>query len=73
LPETKTFIKLIEVSKTPNPISETIEHEIEKHIPVPINEIFYDWQIIDERANKQRILIGVAPQNIVNQYISLIK
>ncbi|MCK4553819.1 type IV pilus assembly protein PilM [Candidatus Parcubacteria bacterium] len=72
LPETKTFIKLIEVAKTPNPISEIIESEIEKHIPMPVNEIFYDWQIIEEHSDRQLILIGAAPQNIVNQYTTLL-
>ncbi|MEA3464128.1 MAG: type IV pilus assembly protein PilM [Patescibacteria group bacterium] len=72
LPETKTFIKLIEVDKTPNPISEIIGNEIEKHVPMPINEIFYDWQIIEEHSDKQLILIGAVPQNIVNQYTALL-
>lgn len=72
LPETRTFIKLIEVAKTPNPISEIIESEIEKHIPMPINEIYYDWQVIEKHSDKQLILIGAAPQDIVNQYTELI-
>ncbi len=72
LPETKTFIKLIEIAKTPNPLSEIIENEIEKHIPMPVNEIYYDWQIIEEHSNRQLILIGAAPQDIVNQYIELL-
>ena len=72
LPETKTFIKLIEIPKTPNPISEIIGNEIEKYIPMPINEIFYDWQIIEEHPDKQLILIGAAPQNIANQYTALL-
>ena len=72
LPETKTFIKLIEVAKTPNPVSKIIESEIEKHIPMSVNEIFYDWQIIEEHSDKQLILIGAAPQDIVNQYTALL-
>jgi len=72
LPETKTFIKLIEVAKTPNPLSEIIESEIEKHIPMSVNEIFYDWQVVEEHSDRQQILIGAAPQDIVNQYTSLI-
>jgi len=72
LPETKTFIKLIEINKSPNPLSEIIGSEIEKHIPMTINEIYYDWQIIEEREGKQLVLVGVAPKNIVNQYSALL-
>ena len=73
LPETKTFIKLIEIEKTPNPLSEIISNEIEKHIPMPIDELYYDWQIIKTLNGKQLVLVGAAPQDIVNQYINLLK
>jgi len=73
LPETKTFIKLIEVEKTPNPLSEIISNEIEKNIPIPINEMYYDWQIIKSMDDKQLVLVGAAPQNTVNQYTDLLK
>lgn len=73
LPETKTFIKLIEVERTPNPMREIISNEIEKHIPIPINEMYYDWQIIKTPDSKQSVLIGAAPQNIVSQYANLLK
>ncbi|MBU4375772.1 type IV pilus assembly protein PilM [Patescibacteria group bacterium] len=73
LPETKTFIKLIEVERTPNPMREIISNEIEKHIPMPINEMYYDWQIIKTPDSKQSVLIGAAPQNIVSQYANLLK
>lgn len=72
LPETKTFIKLIEIAKTPNPLAEIIEGEIEKHVPMAIEEIYYDWQIIENKSDKQRVLIGAAPRNIVDQYIGLL-
>ena len=73
LPETKTFIKLIEVERTPNPMREIISNEIEKHIPIPINEMYYDWQIIKTLDDKQLVLIGAAPQDIVSQYANLLK
>ncbi len=71
LPESKTFIKLIEVEKTPNQLPDIIESEIEKHVPMAINEIYYDYQVIEDLAEKQLVLIGAAPQNIVNQYTEM--
>jgi len=72
LPETKTFIKLIEVEKTPNNLADVIETEIEKHVPLLIDEIYYDWQVIGEREDVQLVLIGAAPKKIVNQYTNLL-
>jgi type IV pilus assembly protein PilM len=72
LPESKTFIKLIEVQKSPNALTDIIGNDIEKHVPLAINEIYYDWQVIEELADKYFVLIGAAPQNIVNQYTALL-
>ncbi|MFH1582774.1 MAG: type IV pilus assembly protein PilM [Candidatus Falkowbacteria bacterium] len=72
LPESKTFIKLIEIQKSPNPLADIIGSEIEKHVPMDLNEIYYDWQIIEELADKYLVLIGAAPKNIVNQYTDLL-
>ena len=71
LPESKTFIKLIEVQKSPNPLAEIIGLEIEKHVPLSADEIYYDWQVIEERPDKYRVLIGAAPKEIVNQYTEM--
>ncbi len=72
LPESKTFIKLIEVKKTEENILKTIEAEIERHVPMEIDEIYFDWQLIKDLPDKQLILIGAAPRDIVNQYINLL-
>ncbi len=68
LPESKTFIKLIEVQKSPNALADIIGNEIEKHVPMAISEIYYDWQIIEELIDKYLVLIGAAPKEIVNSY-----
>lgn len=72
LPETKTFIKLIKVPKTANNLDDSIETEIQKHVPMLIDEIYYDWQVIENRGGDQLILIGAAPKKIVNQYTDLL-
>jgi len=72
LPETKTFIKLIEVEKTPNDFEATLRAEMEKHIPMNLDEIYYDWQIISESPASRQILIGAGPKDIIIQYADLI-
>ena len=73
LPETKTFIKLIKIDKSPNQIADIIENEIEKHFPVSAKEIYYDWQTIKTRPDSFDILVGAAPKLIVNQYVNLLQ
>lgn len=55
LPEAKTFIKIIE---TPEDISEDalrkeVIREIEQNIPLPPDEIYFDWQTLDPRAGRE--------------------
>ncbi|PLX21165.1 hypothetical protein C0584_03400 [Candidatus Parcubacteria bacterium] len=73
LPETKTYLKLINVEKSPNELSQVIEAEMEKHIPFPIDEIYYDYQIISSDRNSFNVLIGACPKRFVNQYIDILK
>lgn len=71
LPEPKTFIKLVEIEKTEGDPRKIIEVEMENHIPMAVSEIYYDWQAIASAGDRQKILIGAAPKNIVNQYTEL--
>ncbi len=72
LPKDKTFIKLIDVNKTPNNLADIMENEIEKHIPLSGKEMYYDYQVVGEHRSTHNILIGAAPKNIVNQYIDVL-
>jgi len=72
LPESKTFIKRIEIAKSPNSLADIIGAEIEKHVPMSTSDIYYDWQVTNELADKYQVLIGAAPKDIVNQYAQLL-
>lgn len=78
MPETKTFIKLIEIPLVENKkIKETIEQEICQHIPLVKEDMYFDWQIIKKitKNNEQKIqiLIGATPKNIVDSYADILK
>lgn len=76
LPESKTFIKLINVyiTDTEN-IPQALAQEMTKHIPFSLNEIYFDWQIIGKfKPNSEnKVLIGAAPIETVDSYVHTIK
>jgi len=72
LPETKTFIKLVEVSVEGEDTADLVRSEIEKNIPYEISDVNYDWQLIGKAGPKQKILIGASPKNMVNDYLALL-
>ncbi len=72
LPETKTFIKVIDIPPMPTPeIPQAIKWEAEHHIPIPIDETYWDWQLVAKPTKPNArlpILLGVAPKAIVDSY-----
>ena len=80
LPETKTFIKLIEIDKSEvnnkkeekTILDEIIRNEAQKHIPFDLKDLYYDWQIIKDQENVQKVLFGAVPKDIVDNYHKLI-
>lgn len=77
LPETKTFIKLIDVPPmSDDELPEAIQWEAEHHIPIPIDEAYWDWQRVDTTVKPNArlpILLGVAPKTIVDSYVAALQ
>jgi len=76
LPETKTFIKVLHIRcSDEDEIPSLLAKELTKHIPYPIEEIYFDWEIVGgfsaEKTNT--VLAGVAPIKTVESYVSVIK
>ena len=69
LPDSKTYIKLIEVPASPNRLNDVVRTEIEKYIPLPTKEIYFDWQLIGSTGNEHQILIAASPRQLADSYI----
>lgn len=68
LPEQTTFIKVISLPPDKPPtMQDFLAEEIAKHIPYNLEEIYVDWQPCPS-GEKNKILIGVAPKEIINSY-----
>lgn len=72
LPETKTFIKVIDIPPMPlDEIPQAIKWEAEHHIPIPIDDTYWDWQQVGTPSKSNArlpILLGVSPKAIVDSY-----
>lgn len=76
LPESKTFLKLIDVeSEDDAPASVDIAYQAKKHLPFEIEETYLDWQIIAPavKSKKAQVLLGAAPKTIVDAYTYLLE
>jgi type IV pilus assembly protein PilM len=72
LPDSVSFIKLIEIEKTASKIENAIKEEITKHVPFDINDLAYDWQIIKDpglQKDTESVLFGACRKQILDEYI----
>ncbi len=78
LPESKAFLRIVTIPKMKNEeVAEAIKWEIEASIPLSIDQVYYDWQILDRRLTKGKGLIDVivvaVSKEFINNYIYILK
>jgi len=77
LPEEKVFIRIIQLPlMEEEELGQAVKWEAEAHIPLSIDEVYLDWQIIerpDGHLDHHNILIAAAPRFLVDSYLSFLK
>ena len=73
LPESVTFIKLIKIEGEVADFEEAVICELNKHIPMSIDEVYYDYQIVKDSEEEKLVIFGACPKKVVDQYINLLK
>lgn len=66
------FTRIIDLPKLEQKdIDEAITYEMEQSIPVSPDDLYFDWQKINENSDKITIFLAAAPKSIVNSYMQL--
>ena len=74
LPESKTFIKVIHLDAAPKTdLGDLITEEIKNHIPLALDDIYLDWQILKKNNDHYTVLVGAAPKIIVDSYLEILE
>jgi type IV pilus assembly protein PilM len=77
LPEEKVFVRVIQLPRMKKEeIDQAIRWEAEAHIPLSIDEVYLDWQIIKPLKNHLDhfdVLIAAAPKTLINSYLIVLK
>lgn len=74
LPEEKAFLRILELpgSLSKEEFAEALRFEAEANIPMPLEEVYYDYEIIN-RANSSNykvVLLNAIPKRIVDSYVN---
>lgn len=78
LPESKSFLRIVTLPKmTDVEVSEAVKWEIEAVIPLSIDQVYYDWQILNKRLtakeNQMDVIVVAVSKKYVNDFIELLQ
>lgn len=75
LPESKVFLRLITVPELKEEeVSEAIKWEMEANIPLPIDQVYYDWQIFESTIKgKQEVLTVASEKKVIDDLMDVFK
>lgn len=77
LPEERSFLRLIQMPKVKREeVANAVRWEIEAHIPLSLEELLYDFEIIDPLENHLDhfdVVVTAFPKKIVESYIRVLK
>jgi type IV pilus assembly protein PilM len=73
LPEARCFVRVIHVSSmSDSEIDAAVPFEAESYIPIPIEQVYLDWQRIGEVDGRVALLLVASPKQFVDQVLSAV-
>src|SRR5579884_1008678 len=72
IPAYRTFSRSIDLPKlNPRQLKEAIELEAEQYIPVPLEQLYLDYEVISQSADTTQLFMVAVPRTIVDSYLEL--
>jgi type IV pilus assembly protein PilM len=78
LPETKAFLRIISIPQmSDDELNEAVKWEMEANIPLPLDQVYYDWQVIPEallfEKNRTNLLVVAIAKAVVDQTVEVLE
>jgi type IV pilus assembly protein PilM len=77
LPESDVFTRVVSVPQmNEKELKSSISYEAEQYIPIPIKDVNFDFQILDQDPtdkDKMNVLIVAARHSVLNKYVKILK
>lgn len=71
-PATRTFNRSVQLPKLGRQeLDEAVRLEAEQYIPVPIDQLYVDYDITRQTAENMEVLVVAVPRNLVDSYLAL--
>lgn len=72
IPAYRTFTRSLRLPKlNPKQLDEAVELEAEQYIPLPLEELYLDYEVVGEIDGETELFAVASPRNIVDSYLDL--
>lgn len=73
IPEAKSFVRQIKLPKMDqSQIATAVPFEFEQNIPIPIDQVYFDWQIVSESSEGFELLVTASPKDYIDLLIEVL-
>lgn len=74
IPESKSFIRVMEMPLMDESKAENaIMFEAEAYIPVPMDQVYFDWQILSKNSKTMNVLVIASPKEYVDTFMHIVQ
>lgn len=73
LPETRCFVRVMQLPlMSDEEVDHAVAFEAEAYIPIPIDQVYFDWQIVRKRPDGLDVVIFASPKDLVDIIIKVV-
>ncbi|MBI2356201.1 MAG: pilus assembly protein PilM [Candidatus Doudnabacteria bacterium] len=74
LPEARSFVRLLNMAKmSDSEIEGAIPWELEQDIPMPVDQVYLDWEVVSKSDDKLAVLVAATQKDYVDSLIDTLK
>lgn len=74
IPESKSFVRVIRMNTmSEGELENAVLFEAEAYIPLPMDQVYFDWQILRRDLGGMDVLLIASPKDFVDKYISVLE
>lgn len=72
IPAYRTFTRSLQLPKLPaRQLREAVELEAEQYIPLPVEDLYLDYEVVGQTADGVELFLVAVPRSIVDSYLNL--
>ena len=72
IPESKSFVRVIQIPHmSESEIENAVLFEAESYVPMPMDQVYFDWKVLEDTPTSMSILLVAAPKDTVDSYIAV--